>query len=55
MAKEKTHELRAMHKRLAETEKTKEMEMRRVRIEQTEKKVGFYFSLVDPACGALVD
>ncbi len=55
MAKEKSHELRAMHKRLAETEKTKEREMRRVRLEQTEKKRGFYFSLVDPACGAPVD
>jgi kinetochore protein Nuf2 len=40
-AKEKMHELRAVHKQLTEeqTEKGKEMEVRRVRIEQTEKKV----------------
>lgn len=40
-AKEKMHELRAVHKKLTEehTEKGKEMEVRRVRIEQTEKKV----------------
>ncbi|KAJ6447215.1 kinetochore protein nuf2 [Purpureocillium lavendulum] len=40
-AKEKMHELRALHKRLTEehTETTKEMEIRRVRIEQTEKKM----------------
>ncbi|KJZ79983.1 Putative kinetochore protein NUF2 [Hirsutella minnesotensis 3608] len=40
-AKDKMHELRAMHKKLTEehTEKTKEMEIRRVRIEQTEKKM----------------
>lgn len=42
-AKEKMHELRAIHKQLTEehTEKGKEMEVRRVRIEQTEKKVSF--------------
>ena len=46
-AKEKMHELRAVHKRLTEehTEKTKEMEIRRVRIEQTEKKVSRVTSL----------
>lgn len=40
-AKEKMHELRAVHKKLTEehTDKGKEMEVRRVRIEQTEKKV----------------
>ena len=40
-AKEKMHELRALHKKLTEehTDKGKEMEVRRVRIEQTEKKV----------------
>jgi kinetochore protein Nuf2 len=40
-AKEKMHELRALHKKLNEehAEKGKEMEVRRVRIEQTEKKV----------------
>ncbi|RDA95053.1 hypothetical protein CP533_2178 [Ophiocordyceps camponoti-saundersi (nom. inval.)] len=40
-AKDKMHELRAIHKKLTEehTEKTKEMEIRRVRIEQTEKKM----------------
>ncbi|KAK4076889.1 hypothetical protein Purlil1_12513 [Purpureocillium lilacinum] len=38
MAEEKTHELRAMHKRLAETEKTKEMEMRRVRIDRRRRR-----------------
>ena len=40
-AKEKMHELRALHKTLTEehTDKSKEMEVRRVRIEQTEKKV----------------
>ncbi|KAH7319832.1 putative kinetochore protein nuf2 [Stachybotrys elegans] len=40
-AKDKMHELRALHKRLTEehTEKGKEMEIRRVRIEQTEKKM----------------
>lgn len=40
-ASEKMHELRALHKKLTEehTEKAKEMEVRRVRIEQTEKKV----------------
>lgn len=40
-AKEKMHELRAVHKKLTEeqTDKGKEMEIRRVRIEQTEKKV----------------
>jgi kinetochore protein Nuf2 len=40
-AKDKMHELRAMHKKLTEehTDKGKEMEIRRVRIEQTEKKV----------------
>jgi len=40
-AKEKMEELRATHKQLTEerTEKSKEMERRRVRIEQTEKKV----------------
>ncbi|POR35346.1 Putative kinetochore protein NUF2, partial [Tolypocladium paradoxum] len=40
-AKEKMHELRAVHKKLTEehTDKTKEMEIRRVRIEQTEKKM----------------
>ncbi|KHN93762.1 kinetochore protein nuf2 [Metarhizium album ARSEF 1941] len=40
-AKEKMHELRAIHRRLTEehTEKAKEMEIRRVRIEQTEKKM----------------
>lgn len=40
-AKEKMHELRATHKKLTEeqTNKGKEMEIRRVRIEQTEKKV----------------
>ncbi|KAF9764734.1 kinetochore-associated Ndc80 complex subunit nuf2 [Fusarium sp. DS 682] len=40
-AKEKMHELRAVHKQLTEeqTEKGKEMEVRRVRIEQTEKKM----------------
>ena len=40
-AKEKMHELSALHKKLTEehAEKSKEMEVRRVRIEQTEKKV----------------
>ena len=40
-AKEKMHELRTLHKKLTEehTEQSKEMEIRRVRIEQTEKKV----------------
>ncbi|OAA48443.1 kinetochore protein nuf2 [Metarhizium rileyi] len=40
-AKEKMHELRAIHRKLTEehTEKGKEMEIRRVRIEQTEKKM----------------
>ncbi|KAL7932938.1 hypothetical protein V8C35DRAFT_281267 [Trichoderma chlorosporum] len=40
-AKEKMHELRATHKKLTEelTDKGKEMEIRRVRIEQTEKKM----------------
>ncbi|KAF3076188.1 hypothetical protein N5P37_006400 [Trichoderma harzianum] len=40
-ANEKMHELRATHKRLTEelTDKGKEMEIRRVRIEQTEKKM----------------
>ncbi|CAF3527751.1 unnamed protein product [Fusarium graminearum] len=40
-AKEKMHELRAIHRQLTEehTEKGKEMEVRRVRIEQTEKKM----------------
>ena len=40
-AKEKMEELRAIHRRLTEerTEKGREMEKRRVRIEQTEKKV----------------
>ncbi|KFH45189.1 kinetochore protein-like protein [Hapsidospora chrysogenum ATCC 11550] len=40
-AKEKMHELRALHKRLTEehAEKSQEMEVRRVRIEQTEKKM----------------
>lgn len=40
-ANDKMHELRALHKRLTEehTEKGKEMEVRRIRIEQTEKKV----------------
>lgn len=40
-AKDRMHELRAVHKKLTEehTEKGKEMEIRRVRIEQTEKKV----------------
>ncbi|CAI4210920.1 unnamed protein product [Parascedosporium putredinis] len=40
-AKEKMEELRATHKQLTEerTEKSKEMERRRVRIEQTEKKM----------------
>ncbi|KAF4592597.1 kinetochore protein nuf2 [Ophiocordyceps camponoti-floridani] len=40
-AKDKMHGLRALHKKLTEehTEKTKEMEIRRVRIEQTEKKM----------------
>lgn len=40
-AKEKMHELKAVHKKLTEEhmEKGKEMEIRRVRIEQTEKKV----------------
>ncbi|PFH61929.1 hypothetical protein XA68_15802 [Ophiocordyceps unilateralis] len=40
-AKDKMHELRAVHKKLTEehTDKTKEMEIRRVRIEQTEKKM----------------
>ena len=40
-AKEKMEELRAVHRRLTEerTEKGREMEKRRVRIEQTEKKV----------------
>lgn len=42
-AKEKMEELRAVHRRLTEErgEKGKEMEKRRVRIEQTEKKVCF--------------
>ena len=42
-AKDKMHELRAVHKKLTEehTEKGQEMEIRRVRIEQTEKKVRF--------------
>ena len=41
-AKEKTEELRGVHRRLTEerAEKGREMEKRRVRIEQTEKKVG---------------
>lgn len=46
-AKEKMHELRALHKTLTEehTEKSNEMEVRRVRIEQTEKKVVYpYFA-----------
>lgn len=40
-AKEKMHELRAVHRKLTEehTEKGREMEICRVRIEQTEKKV----------------
>ena len=40
-AKDKMHELRAVHTKLTEehTDKGKEMEIRRVRIEQTEKKV----------------
>ncbi|KAI9903817.1 hypothetical protein N3K66_000346 [Trichothecium roseum] len=40
-AKEKMHELRTLHKKLTEehTEQSKEMEIRRVRIEQTEKKM----------------
>ncbi|KOS22927.1 putative kinetochore protein NUF2 [Escovopsis weberi] len=40
-AKDKMHELRVMHRKLTEehTEKGKEMEIRRVRIEQTEKKM----------------
>lgn len=40
-AKDKMHELRAVHKKLQEeqTAKGKEIEIRRVRIEQTEKKV----------------
>ncbi|KYK59119.1 kinetochore protein nuf2 [Drechmeria coniospora] len=40
-AKEKMHELRAVHKKLTEehTDKMKEMEVRKVRIEQTEKKM----------------
>lgn len=40
-AKDRMHELRAIHRQLTEehTEKSKEMEIRRVRIEQTERKV----------------
>ena len=42
-ANNKMHELRTVHKKLTEehTERGKEMEIRRVRIEQTEKKVRF--------------
>lgn len=42
-ANEKMHELRAVHKKLNEeyTDKGKEMEVRRVRIEQTERKVSY--------------
>lgn len=50
-AKEKMEELRAVHKKLTEerSEKGKDIERRRVRIEQTEKKVMFspvYFTLL---------
>jgi kinetochore protein Nuf2 len=47
-AKEKMEELRVIHRTLTEerTEKGKEMERRRVRIEQTEKKVCFHFSFI---------
>lgn len=43
-AKAKMEELRTVHKRLTEErgEKGREMERRRVRIEQTEKKVGYF-------------
>lgn len=46
-AKDKMHELRAVHKKLTEehTDKGKEMEIRRVRIEQTEKKVSMSLTL----------
>ena len=42
-AKERMEELRAVHRKLTEerSEKGREMERRRVRIEQTEKKVSF--------------
>jgi kinetochore protein Nuf2 len=44
-AKERMEELRAVHKKLNEerSEKLKDIERRRVRIEQTEKKVGLMF------------
>jgi kinetochore protein Nuf2 len=47
-AKEKTEELRALHKKLTEERATKgtDMERRRVRIEQTEKKVCTLFFVV---------
>ena len=45
-AKEKMEELRWVHRRLTEerAEKGREMERRRVRIEQTEKKVCLLYS-----------
>lgn len=48
-AKDKMHELRAIHRKLTEehTNKGKEMEIRRVRIEQTEKKVSFQCTFAD--------
>lgn len=51
-AKEKMDELRAVHRRLTEerTEKGKDMERRRVRIEQTEKKVSSSPSLAQLLC-----
>jgi len=53
-AKEKMEELRAVHRKLTEerTEKGKDIERRRVRIEQTEKKVGLLV-LVSLAHGLL--
>lgn len=49
-AKDKMHELRAVHKKLTEehTDKGREMEIRRVRIEQTEKKVSRKLPLRPP-------
>ena len=57
-AKEKTEELRAVHRKLTEerAEKGREMERRRVRIEQTEKKVrGILFLSILKATWGLVD
>ena len=51
-AKDKMHELRAIHRNVTEehTEKGKEMEIRRVRIEQTEKKVRLKLMLQQCKC-----